>query len=73
MRNKHSSEECPETITQECCVEMKKGQAIEVVGKAVLVTTNGMPDMDTIILLTDFSFWDKLFRIPVLVLRCENS
>ena len=55
MRNKPSSEECPETITQECCVETKKGQAIEEVGKALLVTTNGMPNMDTIILITDFS------------------
>ena len=48
---------------------MKKGQAIEAVGEAVLLTTNGMPNMDTIILITDFSSCDKLFRITTLVLR----
>ena len=34
-------------ITEECCVELKKGQAIEAVGEAVLLTTNGTPSMDT--------------------------
>ena len=48
---------------------MKKGQAIEAVGEAVLLTTNGMPNMDTIIPITDFSSCDKLFRITALVLR----
>ena len=32
MRNWPSSEEYSETIAEECCVEMKKGQAIEAVG-----------------------------------------
>ena len=48
---------------------MNKGQAIEAVGKSVLLSTNGMPSMDTIILITDFSSCDKLFRITALVLR----
>ena len=48
---------------------MKKGQAIEAVGEAVLLTTNGMPNMDTIIPITDFSSCDKLFRITALMLR----
>ena len=69
MRNWPSSEECSETIAEECCVEMKKGHAIEAVGEAVLLTTNGMPNMDTIIPITDFSSCDKLFRITTLVLR----
>ena len=69
MRNWPISEECSETIAEECCVEMKKGQAIEAVGEAVLLTTNGMPNMDTIIPITDFSSCDKLFRITTLVLR----
>ena len=68
MRNWHSSEECSETIAEECCVEMKKGQAIEAVGEAVLLTTNGIPNMDTIIPISDFSSCDKLFRITALVL-----
>ena len=68
MRNWHSSEECSETIAEECCVEMKKGQAIEAVREAVLLTTNGIPNMDTIIPITDFSSCDKLFRITALVL-----
>ena len=68
MRNWPSSEECSETIAEECCVEMKKGQAIEAVGEAVLLTTNGIPNMDTIIPITDFSSCDKLFRITALVL-----
>ncbi|XP_073232039.1 uncharacterized protein [Porites lutea] len=69
MRNWPSSEEYSETIAEECCVEMKKGQAIEAVGEAVLLTTNGMPNMDTVIPITDFSSCDKLFRITALVLR----
>ena len=69
MRNCPSSEECSETIAEECCVEMKKGHAIETVGEAVLLTSNGMPNMDTIILITDFSSCDKLFRITALVFR----
>ena len=35
MRNWPSSEERSETIAEECCTEMKKGQAIEAVGEAV--------------------------------------
>ena len=69
MRNWPSSEECSETIAEECCVEMKKGQAIEAVGEAVLLTTNGMPNMDTIIPITDFSSCVKLFCITALVLH----
>ena len=69
MRNWTSSEEYSETIAEECCVEMKKGQAIEAVGEAVLLTTNGRPNMNTIIPITDFSSCDKLFRITALVLR----
>ena len=69
MRNWPISEECSETIAEECCVEMKKGQAIEAVGEAVLLTTNGMPNMDTIIPIADFSSGDKLFRITALVMR----
>ena len=69
VRNWPSSEECSETIAEECCVEMKKGQAIEAVGEAVLLTTNGIPNMDTIIPITDFSSCNKLFRITALVLR----
>ena len=48
---------------------MNKGQAIEAVGKSVLLSTNGMPSMDTIILITDFNSCDKLFRITALVLH----
>ena len=69
MRNWPTSEECFETIAEECCVEMKKGQAIEAVGEAVLLTTNGMPNMDAIIPITDFSSCDMLFCITTLVLR----
>lgn len=65
MGNWPSSEECSETIAGECCVEKKKGHAIE----AVLLTTNGMPNMDSIILITDFTSCDKLFRITALVFR----
>ena len=69
MRNWPSSEECSETIAEECCLEMRKGQAIEAVGEAVLLTTNGIPNMDTIIPITDFSSCNKLFRMTALVLR----
>ena len=54
MRNWPSSEECSETIAEERCVEMKKGQAIEAVGEAVLLTTNGLP------------IWTQLFRLQIL-------
>ena len=47
MENWPSSEECFKIITEECCVELKKGQAIEAVGEAVLLTKNGTPSMDT--------------------------
>ena len=57
------------TIAEECCVEMKKGQVIEAVVEAVLLTTNGMPNVNTIISITDFSSCDKLFCITALVLR----
>ena len=35
MKNWPSSEECFETITEKCCAEMKKGQAIEAVSSMV--------------------------------------
>ena len=37
---------------------MKKGQAIEAVGKAVLLTTNGTPNVDTITPITGFTSCD---------------
>ena len=46
MKNWPSSEECFKIITEECSVELKKGQAIEAVGEAVLIT-NGTPSIDT--------------------------
>ena len=50
-RNWPSSEECSEAITEECCVEMKKGLAIS---KTVLLTAiDGTPEMDTVIPITD--------------------
>ena len=48
---------------------MKKGQAIEAVGEAVLLATNGTPNMDTFIPITYFTPRDMLFRITALVLR----
>ena len=52
---------------------MKKGQAIEAVGKAVLLTTNGTPNVDTITPITGFTSCDKLFRITAFVLRFVKS
>ena len=61
MRNWPSSEERCETISEEYCIEMKKGQAIEAVGEAVLLTTNGMPNMDTIIRIKDVTSHAKTY------------
>ena len=47
MKNWPSSKECFKIITEECCLELKKGQAIEAAGEAVLLTKNGTPSIDT--------------------------
>ena len=63
------SEECLESITEECRTELKKAQALEATEETVLLASTGRPDLEACIPITDFSCCDKLFRITALVLR----
>ena len=63
------SEECLESITEECRTELKKAQALEATEETVLLASTGRRDLEACILITDISCCDKLFRITALVLR----
>ncbi|XP_068686960.1 uncharacterized protein [Montipora foliosa] len=62
------SKVCHQPPTEECLMEQKKGAAKEILSETVLLTAC-KPDLESCIPITNFSCFDKLFRVTAQVQR----